>query len=177
MSPSNVAHWDRELTTHEIAKLDRASTLLRTTTSLERKVALLEAMKTDFALFRRHIDVIPWTPTSLRKWQDLQLRLWSWSSSEVEKHPDRTKLMERYNEVLADLRKMQKLAEKFSTGELASEETIQTLQVEARIRAEYEPILAAKNMENENLKEQVIRLMEALRLANKKIGVRPTRSR
>lgn len=147
--------WDREMTAQEVFKLAPDVAGLRTLTSLTRKVTYLEeaarspkiARALDIRMFKSR--------NALRKWSDVELKFWGWSDGDVdrwsERDPSRPKgthegLMDRWHDALVTIRALQ------NTSLAGLEQTIRD-----------------KDLVIANLENQILKLMDQLDRANRRV--------
>jgi hypothetical protein len=138
--------WDRPLDEREVEALSPAAKGLRSRTSLERKVTVLEDWAKNPILANINKAAIPWKRPGLRTWQDTDLKLWPWKFADVDLPTGKNKeLMVRYEKAISDIRKL------FSAPETDQE----ILALELRVKALEE--------QNLNLLNQILRLQKYAR--------------
>ncbi|MBY3198042.1 hypothetical protein [Rhizobium laguerreae] len=154
---NDAANWDRLLTPEEVFRLSPATKAIRTRTSFERKIALLERIgrgEVDHAL----VDPANYrTRTSLRSWVDDREKLWAWADPTVDSKSGKNRgLVERWQAALMAI---------------GRRETFKKPEVDFR------SLLAEKDRQIASLEAQVLDVMAQLHQAHKDAIERETPQR
>ncbi|MBC2804840.1 hypothetical protein ACC697_04370 [Rhizobium ruizarguesonis] len=113
--------WDKPLTSQEVMKLSPSDKRERTEASFRRKMELLKRIATDPGLHAKIDPKLYKSRAALRKWTDIDLKLWPWSDPKVDGRPTHSSA---YTEALEAIDKLKGGAKSSLKQQLAAKDVI-----------------------------------------------------